>query len=236
MEEAIAGEFSDGMFEFGMHRNRTSSGNENTGSSSGSGQIRRNIPVVTIALIVLNVVYYLILTFGGSVSDSAYMLSMGANFGPLVFRKFEVWRLVTSLFMHFSLIHLGSNMLYLAIAGYNLEKVVGRLRFLLIYLLSGIGGNLISAAWYYLRENNTISGGASGAIYGLIGSIALLTFLSFRKLKPSYVFARIAILLVFVFYSSFARTGVDGAAHIGGFFFGILLTFLLVIGGKKNEK
>jgi len=228
IENAMRGEYTDGMFEF-------NGGNKPRKTAGGSTTVR-NIPFVTIALIVLNVAYYLVLSAMGRVTDTSFMLSMGANFAPYVFGKFEIWRLVTSMFMHFGLMHLFSNMLYLAIAGYNMEKICGRFRFLLIYILSGIGGNLVSAAWYHLRDINTISGGASGAIYGLIGGIALLTFISFRKLKATYVFARIIILLIFVFYSSFARTGVDGAAHIGGFFFGILLTFLLIIGGRKNER
>lgn len=229
IESSMAGENSDGMFEFGSVR-------RNSHSAVKAKSTARNIPYVTIALIALNVIYFLVLSAIGSVSDTSFMLSMGAGFGPYIFGRFELWRLVTSMFMHFSLAHLGSNMLYLAIAGYNLEKVCGRLRFLIIYLLSGIGGNLISAGWYSLKGMNTISGGASGAIYGLIGTIALLTFMSFRRLRPTYVFMRIIILLIFVFYSSFARTGVDGAAHIGGFFFGILLTFLIIIGGRKNER
>lgn len=228
IENTMRGEYSDGMFEFGTGKRAR--------ASAQKSRALRNIPYVTIALIVLNIAYYLVLSAMGRVTDTSFMLSMGASFGPYIFGKFQIWRLVTAMFMHFSLLHLGTNMLYLGIAGYNMEKICGHFRFLLIYMLSGIGGNVVSAAWYSLRGINTVSGGASGAIYGLVGGIALLTFLSFRKLKATYVFARIIILLIFVFYSSFARTGVDGAAHIGGFFFGILLTFLLVIGGRKNER
>lgn len=245
IESDLMGEFSDGMFEFGTGGRQGTRSNGTGGSGTGgsgvtsgsnTSRVRRNVPIVTICLIILNVVYYIILSANGNVNDTAYMLQMGANYGPLVFQHFEIWRLVVSMFMHFSLLHLGSNMLYLAIAGYNLEKVCGHIRFFIIYMLAGIGGNVVSAAFYSLKGTSTISGGASGAIYGLIGGIALLTFISFRKLKPTLLFARIGILLIFVFYSSIAKTGVDGAAHIGGFFFGILLTFLFVIGGRKNER
>ena len=206
-----------------------------------AGQPRRsitagNFPYVTAALGVLNIVYYLVLAFGGSLSSTSYMLSMGANYGPLVFQSFQIWRLVTSMFMHFSLSHLVSNMIYLGVAGYNLEKAVGHWRFALIYILSGIGGNMVSAAYYYMRGSNTISGGASGAIYGLIGGIALLTFLNFRQMKPAFIIRRVFILLIFIFYSSFASSTIDGAAHVGGFFFGILMTFIFIFGGKKHEK
>ena len=213
------------------------SGIENAISAGNPPKVSvRSIPYVTIILVSLNIIYYIILTLGGNVSSSSYMLSRGACFGPYVFQNFELWRLVSAMFIHFGVMHLISNMIYLGIAGYNLERAVGHWRFALIYVLSGIGGNLVSAAYYFIKGSYTVSGGASGAIYGLIGGIALLTFLSFRKLKPTYVFGRIIILLIFVFYSSFAATGVDGAAHIGGFFFGILLTFLFFIGGKKHEK
>lgn len=234
LEQAAAGDFSDGMFEF------ESSKRENAGNypqKHKSQRSLRNFPAVTLALIILNVVYYLILASGGRTTDTQYMLQMGANFGPYIFSGFEIWRLFLSMFMHFSLSHLIGNMIYLGILGYNLERSISKWKFILIYMLSGIGGNLVSAAYYQIKGSYTVSAGASGAIYGLIGAIAVITFMNYRRLKPLYLFMRIAILLVFVFYSSFADTGIDGAAHVGGFCFGILLTAMLVIERKrKNEK
>lgn len=205
-------------------------------SFKGSG-----FPYVTAALIAANVVYYLIIAAGGSVSDLSYMLSMGANMGYLVFEDLQVWRLVSCMFVHFGLQHLVGNMFYLAILGNNIENVVGHLKYFLLYMLGGIGASLVSAAWYYWNGTYTVSGGASGAIYALIGVFIYLLFRNFihwknrRPVNPSALFLRVGICLMFIFYSSFTSSSTDGAAHIGGFIFGILLSFLL-IGGKDRER
>lgn len=195
-----------------------------------------SIPYVTIVLIAINVMYFVILILNGSLSDSSYMLKMGANYGVYVFEKFQIWRLVTCMFMHFSVSHLIGNMFYLAIAGYNLEKEAGHLRFFLIYMLSGIGASLVSAGYYYLAGINTISAGASGAIYGLVGAMLYVTFRNRGRIRSPQLFLRIGIIIIFLFYSNFiTEDGVDGAAHIGGFIFGLALSFIF-LGGKKHER
>ena len=205
------------------------------GKPEKSRSFLSQFPVVTTALIAANVIYFIVCSLLGSTRSTGFMLNMGASYGPYIFEKFQLWRLFTAMFMHFGISHLASNMIYLAIAGYNLEHALGRWKFLLIYMLSGLGAGLVSAAYYYITGANAVSAGASGAIYGLIGAIALLTFSNFRRMKPTYIFWRIGVIIVFVFYSSFMSTGVDGAAHIGGFLFGILL-ILLFSRGKNNEK
>lgn len=198
-------------------------------------------PYVTAILIAANVIYYLIIAAGGSMSDLSYMLSMGANMGYYVFENFQIWRLVSCMFVHFGLQHLMGNMFYLAILGNNLENVIGHFKFFLIYMLGGIGASLVSASYYYLQGTYTVSAGASGAIYALIGTFIFLLVGDLKNYKkrgpvnPSVVFLRVGICLIFIFYSSFTGTGTDGAAHIGGFLFGILLSFLFV-GGKRRER
>ncbi len=191
--------------------------------SRGTSVLRKNFPTVTVILIALNVIYFIVLAALGNTQNMGYMLAMGANYSELVFKEFQLWRLVTCMFMHFGISHLVSNMVYLGICGYNLERVTGHLRFLLIYMLSGIGSSVVSAAYYYLTDQLVVSAGASGAIYGLVGAIAYLTFRSIRSANIRTIFWRAGVILIFVFYSSFLRTGVDGAAHIGGFIFGLIL-------------
>lgn len=193
-------------------------------------------PYVTAALILANVVYFVFTATQGSLSDTSYMLAMGANYGVYVFEKGQVWRLLTSMFMHFGFSHLFGNMFYLAAAGYNLEKAVGHLKFFLIYMLSGLGAGLVSAGYYYLTGANTISAGASGAVYGLIGAMVWLTFRNRGRIRSNRLFVRIGIIIVFLYYSNFTSDTVDAAAHIAGFLFGLMLSFFLCTGKARSAE
>ena len=196
---------------------------------------QKNIPFVTIILIALNVLYFIIIALGGSPSNPVYMISMGADYAPLVFEEHQFWRLIVSMFMHFSFRHLSGNMLYLGLVGWSFEREIGSLKFFLIYFLSGLGGNVVSCAYHQLTGTPVVSAGASGAVYGIIAIVVYLTFISRKRFYSSRLFFRIAIMLVFLFYSNFiSGRGVDVAAHIGGLVFGGLLCILLI--PYKNKK
>ena len=207
------------------------SGSSKTGVFSG---IER-IPYVTVVLIAANITYFIILLLNGALSHTSLMLRMGANYGVYVFERFQYWRLISAMFMHFSLSHLAGNMLYLAAAGYNLEKRIGHLKFFLIYMLSGFGANLVSAGYYYLAGSNTVSAGASGAVYGLIGAILYITVKDKKNIRPRRLYLRIGIILVFLYYSNFTADGVDAVAHIAGLVFGFLLSIALLGRGKAKK-
>lgn len=194
----------------------------------------KNWPFVTIALIAVNVIWFIILALGGDVSDAGYMLSKGAAYGPYIFEHYQFWRLLTNMFMHFSIRHLLGNMIYLGVVGYSIEKVAGHWRYLLLYMLSGFGASVISAAYYYFTGQNTVSAGASGAIYGLIGAAVYLLIKNRGRMRPGILWLRIGIILLFLFYSNFVNTGVDAVAHAAGFVFGILLS-IAFIGGKSRK-
>lgn len=195
----------------------------------------QNWPLVTIVLIAVNVIYFIILMIGGNVGDPSYMISRGAAYGPLIFERYQFWRLFTNIFMHFSTMHLLGNMVYLGLAGYTIEKVAGHWRFLAIYLLSGFGSSVVSAAFYYISGQNTVSAGASGAVYGLIGVAVYLMFKNRGRMRPGTLWIRIGVILIFLFYSNFVNTGIDAVAHAAGFVFGILLG-IAFIGGKTRKK
>lgn len=195
----------------------------------------KNIPIVTIVLIAINVIFFIILLIGGDVGNPAYMISRGASYGPLIFERYQFWRLITNMFMHFSTMHLLGNMVYLGLAGYTIERAAGHWRYLAIYMLSGFGSSVVSAAYYYITGQNTVSAGASGAVYGLIGTAVYLMIKNRGRMRPGTLWLRIGIILIFLFYSNFVNTGVDAVAHAAGFVFGILLG-LAFIGGKTKKK
>lgn len=98
---------------------------------------RRKAPC-TAALIVVNVVVFIFLSFGGMTEDAYYMLQNGAMYLPLL-QQGEYYRMFTSIFLHFGFSHLVNNMLMLGVMGWQLELVIGRIKFLIIYFAAGLG-------------------------------------------------------------------------------------------------
>ena len=94
-------------------------------------ETKNRIPVMTLLLILINVVVYLYVEIHGSSYDAEYMIKMGAVYEPYVVQRHEYYRLITHFFLHFGFDHLFNNMISLLILGYSLEKVTGKIRFLI---------------------------------------------------------------------------------------------------------
>ncbi|MFT4200422.1 rhomboid family intramembrane serine protease [Gordonia sp. (in: high G+C Gram-positive bacteria)] len=134
---------------------------------------------------------------------------------PYQVRLGEYWRLLTSGFLHLSLIHIGVNMISLYILGMVIEPILGKARYLLVYLTALFGG---SAAVVALTPAHQETAGASGAIYGLMG--AMLVIVLKLKAPPGQVIAIIVVNLVI----SFSVPGISLYGHLGGLLFGTLAT------------
>lgn len=186
----------------------------------------------TIALIAVNTAVFIFLSFGGMTEDAYYMLQHGAMYLPLV-EEGEFYRLVTSLFLHFGFSHLVNNMLMLGVMGWQLELVVGKIKFLIIYFAAGIGGNLLSAMVEMRSGEYAVSGGASGAIFGIIGALLYIAVRNNGRIG-TVTGQGIIVMVVLTLYYGFTSTGVDNFAHIGGFAAGFLLAVCLY--RKKNAK
>ena len=223
MEAALSGNYTEPVRR---EYDRSSAQVGDRASQSTSGF--RNFPVITVLLILINVIAFLFLKVKGALDDLDLMLELGANYAPYVFVKHEYWRLLTCMFMHFDFAHLFSNMLYLGIVGYRLEKQAGRIRFLLLYMLSGLVASLVSALYHWYTGDYAIAAGASGAVYGLIGASFLLVIREKDKAALRRELPRLILVMIFIIYSSAASGNVDGAAHIGGFAGGALLSLPLV--------
>ncbi len=196
---------------------------------------KTSFPFITILLIAINILIFLIQEFSGDTNNSYYMLEHGASNWRYIFENGEYYRLVTSMFMHFGSEHLLNNMITLAFIGIEVEHRIGHIRFSTIYLLSGIGAGFISAIYNMNTDANVVSAGASGAIFGILGSLLVITLLmkeSRRNIKPINIFI-IIILSIANGYSSFA---IDNMAHIGGLMFGIILTFISCLCTKNILK
>ena len=173
---------------------------------------------VTWAILGINVLVFLAMFVSGvspvqPTTDN--LLRWGANFGPRTVTAGEWWRLFTSMFLHIGIIHIAFNMYVLYQIGPFMERLLGRLGFLIVYLLSGLAGAMASLVW----NPYGVSAGASGAIFGLYG--ALLGFLSLRResVPQEVLSGLIKSALIFIGYNvvyGLVQSNVDLAAHAGG--------------------
>lgn len=179
----------------------------------------------TVALIVVNVAVFIFLSFGGMTEDAYYMLQNGAMYLPLL-QQGEYYRLITSIFLHFGFSHLVNNMLMLGVMGWQLELVVGKIKFLIIYFAAGIGGNMLSALVEMRTGDFAVSAGASGAIFGIIGALLYIAVRNHGRIG-NVSGQGILVMIALTLYYGFTSSGVDNFAHIGGLAVGFVLAVLL---------
>lgn len=200
----------------------------------------RNLQPVTVIFVFLNIVAYIAASFYGDVYDAGYMYSIGAITWDSIFIEHQFYRLLTCMFLHYGIEHLASNMLSLLCLGTMLEKRIGHSRFFLLYLLSGLCSGLTSVCVGYYHYSflgeavNTVSAGASGAIFGVIGGLVAVVIGQYKWKRKHADFMEIPLrsLLLMTFFSlfqGFTTAGVDNSAHVGGLVFGFLFAFLLAI-------
>lgn len=182
--------------------------------------------ICTVALIVINIVVFFILTMFGDTEDAVFMLQHGAMYEPYIIEGHEYYRIFTCLFLHFGITHLLNNMVLLGALGWNLELEIGKVRFVIIYFASGIVGNIVSLFYDLTLEQPAVSAGASGAIFGLMG--ALLYVVIANRGRLGRLSGRgMLVMVILSLYFGLTSTGVDNLAHIGGLVSGFLLAVLL---------
>ncbi|MGD8518015.1 MAG: rhomboid family intramembrane serine protease [Anaerolineae bacterium] len=180
-------------------------------------------PVVTWILLAAIVVMFALETLAGGSTNTQVLVRFGAKVNPLIAAG-EYWRLFTAMFLHIGIVHLAFNGYALVVIGTEAERLLGAGRFLVIYLLSGLFGSLASYAF-----STSLSAGASGAIFGLIGALAAFFALHRRRLGAwgRSRLANIAFLLVVNLFLGFTQPGIDNMGHLGGLLSGLALGWVL---------
>ena len=181
---------------------------------------------VTFILILINVLVFLVSDLTGYSQDVMHMLDLGAAYTPLITEGGEVYRLFTSMFLHFGIAHLLNNMLVLFVLGSRLERAAGKIRFLVIYLLGGVAGNVISLLLELNRGDYSVSAGASGAVFAVMGAMIYIVVRN-RGWLEDLSWRQIVVMALFSLYFGFASSGVDNAAHVGGLISGGILAVIL---------
>ncbi|HCI77567.1 MAG: rhomboid family intramembrane serine protease [Bacilli bacterium] len=187
-------------------------------------------PIVTYIIMAICIILFILMELSGGSTNSQTLLKYGANLDVLV-KNGEYYRLFTCIFLHIGIMHLLCNMYSLYIIGREVENLFGKIKYIIIFILSGIFGSIMSLAF----THNTISAGASGAIFGLLG--ALLYFgMHYRTYLGEAIKRSIIPIIVVNLIIGFFAEGIDLAAHIGGLVGGILLAMMVGVPDKSKTK
>lgn len=190
-------------------------------SNKAEDVFSKKTPYITYILIFINILFYVL-----SIISNSFYNSMVLN--PSKVLNGEYYRLLSCIFMHGGIIHLLCNMYCLYVIGPQVESFFGKIKYIVIYLLSGIIGSLMS-----LSITNSLSLGASGAIFGLLGSILYFGY-HYRVYLSQAIKSQIIPLIVLNLFLGFILNGVDNAAHIGGLIGGILVSMMVGVKYKSS--
>lgn len=185
----------------------------------------KKTPYISYALIAINVFIYLFFNLIGKYDS---VLNQFCLYGPLV-RIGEYYRLFSCMFLHADIFHLLFNCYAIYVIGPQLESYLGRTKFIIIYLFSGFLGSLLS-----ITMSTNPSVGASGAIFGLLGSLLYFGY-HYRLYLGTVLKSQIIPLIVINLLYGFVVAGIDNAAHIGGLIGGVLMTSCLGVKYKSSK-
>lgn len=195
---------------------------------------RAKIPLVTIGLVAVNVLIFLLMELFGDTADAGTVLRWGGLYPPLIADGHQWWRLLTAGFLHFGAEHLVNNMLILYCMGDRLEHAVGHGKMCVIYLLSLLGGSLLSYGMMLAAGDYAISAGASGAVYGIIGGV-LWIVIRHQGHYAGISTKRMLFMLLLTVYYGFTSVDIDNWGHIGGLAVGFCAAVILYHGKYQKD-
>ena len=193
---------------------------------------KRIIFTNVISLICL-VMYIIVGIYGNNIFN--FSVNVLAKFGAnniLLVKNGEIWRLITCSFLHVGFIHFLLNMYSLRVIGPSVEGLIGKGKFVFIYLLSALSASLMSLVF---MDSNIVSVGASGAIFGLMGALLYFGY-HYRLYLNDAIKTQIIPVIVFNLLIGFMISGIDNGAHIGGLIGGYLATMAIGIKNKSEKR
>ncbi len=192
----------------------------------------KKLPLITYAIMIICIILFIAMyIFGNGSQNTQTLLKFGANWDVLTkSNPKEYYRLLTCIFLHVGIIHIAVNMYSLYVIGPQVESFFGKLKYLFIYLFSGICGSMLSIAF----THNTISAGANGAIFGLLGSLLYFGYY-YRAYLGNVVKSQIVPIILLNLAIGFILTGIDNAAYIGGLVGGIVASMAVGIPDKSTK-
>lgn len=209
--------------------------NEYAGKKKGNGinsswkdriKYGKKLPFITLGVIFINVLVYLVMELAGDTKDALFIATYGGMYPTFLIYNGQWWRLFSAGFIHFGAAHLVNNMVILYCMGLRLEHTVGHLRMFVIYMISLLGGSLLSCAGMIYTGDYAVSAGASGAIFGVIGGFLWALLLHRGHLEGISAKGMLFMILLMIYYG-ITSNGIDNWGHIGGLITGFLITAIL---------
>ena len=188
---------------------------------------------VTAVLFLINAVMFLITEFMGTPGNTDTVLQLGASYTPYI-RDGQYWRLVTSCFLHFGIGHLVNNMIALVAVGSILEKWLGHVRYFIFYMIAGLSGSILTYIVERMSGEVSVSAGASGAIFGLIGIYAAILLKNRSRLGRNTIL-RVVFGVTLAVLPGFYNKGISLTAHLGGLLAGLVLGLATRGPGKSGR-
>jgi len=185
-------------------------------------------PIITYILIGIQVLVFLLMEISGGSQNTLNLIRFGAKFNPLIMQG-EWWRFVTPIFIHIGFLHLAMNTYALYYIGKNVEKLFGHGRFLMIYLFSGFIGCVVS-----FLVSDSISAGASGAIFGCMGALLLLGLKKNNIFSKQLLSSMLPIILLNLVLG-FSISKIDNGGHLGGLLGGFLAASIVQLPYKRQN-
>ncbi|MDF2538020.1 MAG: hypothetical protein K0S76_1041 [Herbinix sp.] len=204
-------------------------------------QLRRILTPMNLMIIGINIIAFLVMQYLRYFRGMDRIISKGALNWYEVIEENEYYRLFTALFMHLNINHIFNNMIVLLFVGANLERTIGKLKYLFLYFGSGILADITTIGYnmWMDRYNNEVtlgySIGASGAVFGVVGAVLYIIIVNKGRLED-ISFRQMILFVIFGLYGGITNAGIDNAAHIGGFISGLLIAAILYRRPKRvNE-
>lgn len=192
------------------------------------------LPLVNMGLVAVNVIVFLICTFTGDL-----LYNKGALSVMYIVEDKAYYRVISSMFLHWDVGHLFSNMIVLYYVGAVVERRLGHIFYMVLYFLAGVAGNIFSVGYELLSGEYMLSAGASGAVFGVEGALLFLVLLHHGRLE-SMTAGRVAFAVAFSLYCGFTSTNVNNAAHVGGVLMGFaaaaVICLVFLHGRMRKDK
>lgn len=186
----------------------------------------RDFLTFTNLIIIINVIVFIVTSMGGDVYDGRYMIECGGLIAPL--QPGEYYRLFTCMFLHFGMRHLVNNMFCLYLLGNDLEKFIGRLAYIIVYIGGGLFSSILTLAYYMSADKfNSVSAGASGAVYAVMGAMIVMAVRD-EQVRKRFSLPGLLICVMLMFLQGITDSSVNTVAHFGGLIAGFLIAFLTV--------
>lgn len=178
---------------------------------------------VTFTFLAVMVVYFIFMSLNGGTTNIETLIKYGAMFPPFVAEYNEYYRFITSIFIHIGIMHMFFNGYALYVFGPQIERLMGSKKYLLFFLLTGIGGNLATYVFNFV----SVSAGASGSLFGLFGAFLYLVVRHPNMVTPQGKRSILQLLGINLLLT-FAVPSISITAHLGGLLIGFLLSFIFI--------